>query len=189
MEPPWVGGIGLAVEVVGVWRRVRFAQVPLGGEASMENRRCAGCGKTFRPRPQVPHQMYCSAADCQRGRRRCWQQAKRQSDADYRENQARPQRTWAQRHRDYWREYRRAHPEYCESNRHAARRRQRDRRHRAARIAKMDVSAPLSRVPSGTYRLVPAGAETFAKMDAWIVEMTLISKPYEETDGGLQKTT
>ena len=31
----------------------------------------------------------------------------------------------------------------------------------------MDVSAPLSRVPSGTYRLVPAGAETFAKMDAW----------------------
>jgi len=155
----------------------------------MENQRCAGCGKTFRPRPQVPHQMYCSAADCQRARRRCWQQAKRQSDADYRENQARAQRAWAQRHRDYWREYRRTHPEYCESNRHAARRRQRDRRQRAARFAKMDASTPLLRVPSGTYRLVPAGAETFAKMDAWIVEMTLISKPYEETEGGLQKTT
>jgi hypothetical protein len=155
----------------------------------MEKRRCAGCGEAFRPRPQVPHQLYCSAADCQRARRRCWQQGKRQSDADYRENQARAQRAWARGHRDYWREYRRTHPEYCESNRQAARQRQRDRRQGAARFAKMDASTPLSRVPSGTYRLVPAGAETFAKMDAWIVEMTLISKPYEEPEGGLQKTT
>jgi hypothetical protein len=83
----------------------------------------------------------------------------------------------------------RGHPEYCESNRRAARRRQRDRRQRAAQFAKMDASTALSRVPSGTYRLVPAGAEEFAKMDAWIVEMTLISKPYEEPEGGLQKTT
>ena len=153
----------------------------------MEKRRCAGCGEAFWPRPQVPHQLYCSAAGCQRTRRRCWQQGKRQSDADYRENQARAQRAWAQGHRDYWREYRRTHPEYCENNRRGARQRQRVRR--VARFAKMDASTPLSRVPSGTYRLVPAGAETFAKMDAWIVEMTLISKPYEEPEGGLQKTT
>jgi len=155
----------------------------------MERRRCAACGKALRPRSQVPHQMYCSAAACQRGRRRRWQRVKRRSDADYRENQARAQRAWAQGHRDYWREYRRTHPEYCESNRRAARRRQRDRRQRAAPFAKMDASTALSRVPSGTYRLVPAGAEEFAKMDAWIVEMTLISKPYEEPEGGLQKTT
>ena len=155
----------------------------------MEKRRCAGCGEAFWPRPQVPHQLYCSAAGCQRTRRRCWQQGKRQSDADYRENQARAQRAWAQGHRDYWREYRRTHPEYCESNRQAARQRQRDRRQGVARFAKMDASTPLSRVPSGTYRLVPAGAETFAKMDAWIVEMTLISSRYEESEGDLQKTT
>jgi hypothetical protein len=155
----------------------------------MERRRCAACGEPFRPRSQVPHQMYCSAAACQRARRRCWQQAKRQSDADYRENQARAQQAWAQVHRDYWREYRRTHPEYCESNRRGARQRQRDRRQRVARFAKMDASTPLSHVPSGTYRIVPASADEFAKMDAWIVEMTLISKPYEETEGGLQKTT
>jgi hypothetical protein len=133
--------------------------------------------------------MYCSAAARQRARRRGWQRAKRQSDADYRDNQARAQRAWAQGHRDYWREYRRKHPEYCESNRRAARQRQRHRRQGAARFAKMDASRALSRVPSGTYRLVPASAEAFAKMDAWIVEMTLISKPYEEPEGGLQKTT
>jgi hypothetical protein len=44
----------------------------------------------------------------------------------------------------------------------------------------MDASKAVSRVPSGTYRLVPATASEFAKMDAWFVEMTLISGPYGE---------
>jgi len=154
----------------------------------MEHRRCVACGEAFRVRPQVSQQSYCSKTACQRVRRRRWQQAKRQSDADYRENQARAQRAWAQGHRDYWREYRRTHPQYRESNRDAARRRQRDRR-QTSRFAKMDASRPLSRVPSGTYRIVPAAPAGFAKMDAWIVEMTVISMPSEESGGGLQKTT
>jgi len=145
----------------------------------MEWRRCAACSEVFRPRSQVPNQMYCSEPACQRARRRCWQRAKRQNDADYRENQARAQRAWVQRHRDYWRGYRQTHPPYCERNRLAARRRQGERRG-AAQFAKMDASRAFSHVPSGTYRLVPAGAAEFAKMDAWIVEMTLISRPYEE---------
>jgi len=127
----------------------------------MERRRCAACGQAFRPRSQVPEQSYCSAAACQRVRRRRWQKTKRHSDADYRENQARAQRAWAQGHRGYWREYRRTHPQYCESNREAARQQQRRRRR----------------------------ARRFAKMDAWIVEMTLISSRYEESEGDLQKTT
>ena len=131
--------------------------------------------------------MYCGAAACQRTRRRRWQQTKRRNDADYRENQARAQRAWAQRHRDYWREYRRTHPQYCEGNREAARRRRSDRR--AARFAKMDASTPLSPVPSGTYRIVPASAEEFAKMDAWIVEMTVISKTSDEPGESCKETT
>jgi hypothetical protein len=119
-----------------------------------------------------------------RSSKRRWQRAKRQSDADYRENQARAQRAWAQGHRDYWREYRRTHPQYCESNRLAAR-----LRRRAARVAKMDASRAVSRVPSGTYRLVPARAAEFAKMDAWIVEMTLISRPYGEAAEVCKETT
>jgi hypothetical protein len=80
--------------------------------------------------------------------------AKRQSDPDYRENQARSQRAWAQGHRDDWREYRRTHLQYCESNRLAARRRRRglQRWTRKGGFA----------VPSGTYRLVPASAVEFA---------------------------
>jgi hypothetical protein len=83
----------------------------------MKRRRCSACGVAFRPRSQVPDQMYCSASACQQARRRRWQRAKRQSDADYRENQARAQRAWVQGHRDYWREYRRTHPQHSESNR------------------------------------------------------------------------
>jgi hypothetical protein len=155
----------------------------------METRCCVGCRKLFRPRPQVPQQSYCSEADCQRARRRAWQSAKRQTDGDYRDNQARAQRAWAQSHQGYWREYRRTHPEYCQSNREAARQRQRNRRRHAATFAKMDASPSVLRVPSGTYRIVPAGVTAFAKMDAWIVEMTLISMPYVNPGGVCKETT
>jgi hypothetical protein len=116
------------------------------------------------------------------------------SDADYRENQARAQRAWAQSHREYWREYRRTHPDYCERNRDGSLQRRRDRRQRAgsstsAKFAKMDASMPLSPVPSGTYRLVPASAAEFAKMDAWTVEITLVSTPYGEMDAVCKERT
>jgi hypothetical protein len=162
-----------------------LAQV-MRAEMPMEIRRCAAGGHAFRPRPQVPQQRYCSAAACQRERRRRWQRDKRESDPDYCENQARAQRAWAQNHGEYWREYRRLHPQYCEHNRNAARQRQRDRRRRATvatEFAKMDASLAGSRVPSGTYRLVPAGAERFAKMDACLVEITLVSMPYAQPGG------
>ena len=53
----------------------------------------------------------------------------------------------------------------------------------------MDASTPETAVPSGTYRLVPASAAAFAKMDAWMVEITVLSKPYGPAVGGLQKRT
>ena len=70
-------------------------------------------------------------------------------------------------------------PTHCERNRKAARGRQPDRR-RAAQFAKMDASRSFPRLRSGTHRIAPVTVGEFAKMDAWIVEMTLISKPYEE---------
>lgn len=145
----------------------------------MEERRCAGCGEAFRPRPQVPDQEYCGDEECRRARRRRWQRAKRQNDADYRDNQARAQREWARENSAYWREYRWGHPEYAQADRERAKQRQRDcRRHAtdAGTFAKMDSSKPLSAVPSGTYLLVPQGEEKFAKMDSLMVEITLLSK-------------
>jgi hypothetical protein len=50
-------------------------------------------------------------------------------------------------------------------------------------FAKMDASAAGTGVPSGTYRLVRAAGGMFAKMDAWTVEITVLSKPWP--DGGV----
>ena len=154
----------------------------------MECRRCASCDQIFRPRAQVPHQRYCALTACQRERRRRWQQNKLRTDADYRANQVQARRTWADGHGDYWREYRAKHPEYTDRNRLEQRRR--DRRRRAAHLAKMDASTPIHPVPSGTYRLLPGVGGDLAKKDACTVKITLISKDYElggEADAILQR--
>jgi hypothetical protein len=139
----------------------------------MESRRCASCGLTFRPRPQVSRQCYCPASACQLERRRRWQQAKRRNDPDYHDNQARAQRAWRKRNPDYWREYRREHPNYRERNR--TQQRQRNARRGGCLIAKMDASTRVFPVLSGIYRISQAPPTGIAKMDAWTVEITLLS--------------
>ena len=145
----------------------------------MEERRCAACGEAFGPCPRVRDQKYCGEQDCRRTRRRRWQRAKRQNDADYRDNQARAQRGWSGENSSYWRAYRSEHPQYAQADRERAKRRKRDRRLDAAKasgFAKMDSIGGFSTVPSGTYLLVPQGEEKFAKMDSIMVEITFLSK-------------
>jgi hypothetical protein len=146
-------------------------------EVAMECRRCAACGEAFRPRSQVQEQRYCGSPACQRERRRRWQWSKRRTDTDYRQNQALAQRTWTEAHADYWRHYRLTHPEYCERNR--LQQRNRDGRRRG--LAKMDASEPIPPVSSGIYRLMPTRVSDLAKMDAWTVKITFLSKDYEQT--------
>ena len=141
----------------------------------MENRRrCRACGQAFRPRSQVPQQSYCPVEACQRERRRRWQRAKRQSDSDYHDNDARGQRAWREAHPEYWREYRQGNPQYTERNREQQRTRN-ARRARAA-IANEDVSTGDLAITSGVYHLTPATKEVIAKGDAWTVEITLLSR-------------
>ena len=83
----------------------------------MEKKRCAACRKLFHPCPQLRGQKYCSAAECQRERKRRWQVAKRAGDPDYRDNDAQANRNWRTRHPDYWRAYRRTHPQSVLRNR------------------------------------------------------------------------
>jgi hypothetical protein len=139
----------------------------------MENKPCGACGREFQPRRQSPNQNYCPEAACQGERRRRWRQDKRRTDPDYRDNQARAQQGWAQRHPDYWRAYRGKHPQYAQRNREQQR--QRDRRRGTRDLAKSDVSMPSSHVASGTYRLLPVAMGDLAKSDAWLVEITLLS--------------
>ena len=143
----------------------------------MDSKQCAGCGKPFHPRPQTPQQTYCSASRCQRERRRRWQQARRQSDPEYQDNQSRAQASWLERHPDYWRQYRRTHPQYSERNRSLQR--ERDSRRRERVLAKMAVSPRDSAVPSGIYRLSPVTRDDLAKSDAWMVQITVVSSQYE----------
>jgi hypothetical protein len=146
---------------------------------SMACNRCASCGRWFRPRPQVRKQSFCAAAG--------WQRAKRASDADYRLNQACAQQAWAARHPDYWRRYRRDHAEYCERNRISQQ--ERDRRRARAGLAKMDVCRPETVIPSGTYRLRPVAGGDLAKMDAWTVQITLLSEPCDRAGPSCKETT
>lgn len=139
----------------------------------MDFRPCEACHKPFRPRAQNPDQCFCSEAACQRERRRRWQVAKRSRDPDYQENQKRAQKAWAERHREYWRNYRREHPEYVAQNR--AKQQERERIKAAEELAKMDASKAEIPLPSGTYRLSLVTDASLAKKDAWMVEITLIT--------------
>jgi hypothetical protein len=141
----------------------------------MESKRCAGCGESFHPRTQTPKQSYCASAACQRERRRRWQKARRQADPDYRENQARAQAAWATQHPNYWREYRRTHPEYGDRNRLLQK--GRDARRPERSLAKMDASTRETSMPSGIYRLSPVTRDDLAKSDAWMVRITTVSMP------------
>jgi len=149
--------------------------------------RCASCGQTFRPRPQVPGQRFCAAQACQRERKRRWQQAKRASDPDYRLNQVQAQQSWGARHPEYWQVYRQGHPEYCQRNREQQH--ERDRRRALRRLAKRDVWTGESVIPSGTYHLAPVTSGSLAKRDAWTVEISLLSSRSDHSGQSCKERT
>jgi hypothetical protein len=144
----------------------------------MQCRQCAACGASFRPCPQISTQRFCGQPDCQRERRRRWKRGKRQTDADYRENQARAQHAWSERHPGYWGEYRRQHPQYTERNRQQQRVRnaRRDAQEGSGVIAKGNASEGFGPEFSGTYVLTPVAQEAIAKRNAWTVKITALSR-------------
>jgi len=135
---------------------------------------CLYCKRRFIPHPAVRDQRYCSAAECQKARKRTWQKEKLSGDSDYRANQTEAQRQWRIRNRDYWRGYRERNPVYTETNRMNQRERNR-RRGSGAGIAKMDELRGESVIRSGRYRLVPFCSGGIAKMDELIVELGVIT--------------
>jgi hypothetical protein len=118
----------------------------------MSAKRCAHCGASFHPRPQVPNQAFCSSRDCQRARKRQWQQARLGDDPDYRENQRTAQRSWQARNPGYWRQYRGKHGQAAPQ----------------AGSAKMDVSIAL---PAGLYRIRKSAISAPKTSDFWLFEV------------------
>jgi len=147
----------------------------------MEKRRCAACRKLFHSRPQSPGQKFCSAAECQRERKRRWQKVRRAADSDYRDNDVQANRQWRSRHPGYWREYRRKHPQYVTANRQ--RQRERDRAARLnpvapaprPNLANEDVSSLPHPLETGTYRMIPVTGGDLANEDACLVKIALLS--------------
>lgn len=125
--------------------------------------RCACCHKPFEPRAQVPGQTYCPLPDCQRARKRKWQQAKLQSDPDYRINQYSAQKAWSQRNQSYWQNYRRIQTEQERHNR-------KQQPPRNSDFVKMDAC----NLPSGLYRITRHPEFPGEIGNSCIVEITLI---------------
>lgn len=151
----------------------------------MGRKRCSACGDWFTQRQNVPSQQYCSKSECQRERRRRWQQDKLKQDPDYRANQAAAQRRWRERHPDYWGKYRQSHPEYTARNREKQSERNRRRggggtRPLTAPIAKMDVCEAKKSITSGTYRIIPEAGPGIAKMDAYLVKIQVLCDGYSD---------
>jgi hypothetical protein len=143
---------------------------------------CVCCGGRIRRNPKVKRQRYCSRVECQKARRKVWQQQKLEKDEDYRRNQGAAQRRWREAHREYWRGYRERHPDYVCRNREFQRERNRRRPKALAqceedckKIAKMDAFAGANRLTPGIYRLTLVGRPVIAKMDAFDVRLALIS--------------
>ncbi len=150
----------------------------------MEKRRCASCRKLFHPRAQSPDQKFCPTDACQRERKHRWQKAKRASDADYRDNDARASKQWRSRHPGYWRDYRRKNPRSVIRNRDKQRERDRSRLSKSPpalidastrHLANEDASNPLSRLETGTYRIIPVTHPHLANEDACLVKIALLS--------------
>ena len=139
----------------------------------MEKKTCNACARLFIPRPQIPHQTYCSRPECQRERRQHWQQQKRQSDSDYRDNDIRNSKTWASENPGYWKQYRDENPTYVEHNRNLQQ--QRNQKQRSALIANEDVSNPFPLLPSGQYRMTRILADGTVGSKTWIVEITTLA--------------
>ena len=136
------------------------------------SKQCQACGHPFTPRSQNPNQKYSTNSECQRERRRRWQQQKRRDDADYRDNDARASKAWATENPAYWKQYRDENPAYAERNRNLQQ--QRNQKLRASVIANEDVSLPRNPLPAGRYRMVLI-SDDGASGDVWIVEIAVLT--------------
>jgi len=139
---------------------------------------CEHCGKIFERSCRHKNQRYCSEPVCQRARKANWQHEKMSSDRDYRLNQRLSQATWVANNPDYWKRYRRDHPDYGKRNRMLQSIRNRRRRKVGDEttgfldsIAKMDASKVRQLPAVGQYMLVPL----IAKMDVLKVNLFVIS--------------
>lgn len=144
-------------------------------------RRCKHCKCFFNPCPKVVRHEYCNKEQCQKARKRSWQEKEMDENPVYRKDQRDAQKLWRENNPDYWRKYRERNRRYADCNREKQKGRNEGNRDPACRqsvIAKMDAIKKEERVISGIYRLIPIATDPIAKMDGIIVEISDISAAY-----------
>ena len=140
----------------------------------MQNKHCKACHASFKPCPQVANQTYCSKSECQKVRRKLWQKTKRQTDPSYRENQYAAHRAWLNRNPNYTRTNRQPHRNSNNVVHSETLQPKISACTPCGNCEKMDSLIGQSVITSGTYCLRALGDKT-KKMDAWIVEISVIS--------------
>lgn len=142
----------------------------------MSQIRCVNCSALFTQAPQVPNQTYCSKEACQKKRRKEWQKKKRKIDQDYKDNQYRAQKAWADRNPEYWRLYRKKiidsqnSKSTTQSNHEAVSKKTRPRNPNGQELKDKWIL-----LKDGIFSLRVIDKPN-SKMDVWIVEITRIIK-------------
>ena len=143
---------------------------------------CFNCGVYFPASPRHRSQRYCKRPECQRAKKAEWQRLKMKTDRKYWADQKRCHHEWLRANPDYWKGYRKRHPEKVERNRALQLIRNRGRRKfedsatglDTPLIAKMDASKGSDFGLAGQFWLVPV----VAKMDASKVFLRKIPAGY-----------
>ncbi|MBW2610572.1 MAG: hypothetical protein JRC68_09545 [Deltaproteobacteria bacterium] len=144
---------------------------------------CFSCGDYFPSSPRHKSQRYCKKPKCQRAKKAEWQRHKMHTDPEYKAGQRQSHQEWLRANPNYWKGYRKRHPEKAERNRILQIIRNRRRRKPegsdadtdTSLIAKMDASKRNDFGLVGQFWLVPV----IAKMDASKIVLRQIPAGYD----------
>ena len=114
---------------------------------------CRYCHEIFQPSIYRPQQSVCTQAECQRQRRSDYHRERIRNDEAYAEDVRASQKKWRAAHADYWKQYRKRHPESVGRNRKLQQ--QRDQKRRVVNLAKMNLALDLKREVSEVWFVGP----------------------------------
>lgn len=121
---------------------------------SESDRHCHYCQQVFQPDPYHPQQRICSRPDCQLQRRRDYHRQKVASDPVYRQVCLDSPVKWREAYADYWKQYRRDHPQQVERNRQLQQ--LRDQKRRVRNLANNNLAFDLRHCAAEVWLLGPA---------------------------------
>jgi hypothetical protein len=133
---------------------------------------CRFCQCAFDPSRYHPEQTVCKAAECQQRIRREYHRRKVAADPVYRQVCNDSSQKWRAQNPDYWKQYRKAHPDKADQNR--ARQQPRDQKRRVRDLANNHLALDLKSCAAGVWLFGPSASHlannTLATTQVFIVE-------------------